>query len=501
MTNTVSSAAEMKTGDIYQVVLDAGESQVIDMDGVAQGAQFELAILNLATSGNVTTALTSSDASVLANLAADHPEDEDGWEDPSLQEAFDNHLRGLELALAAEAPPPVRASLGKAAIARSASVPSIGSTESLHVLSGLSGGGYTDVVGRVACVTAQTIFYVDTEVDRKNPKDLSADDVNGLCEKFQKAIEVEFSLFGQPSDINGDQHIAVLMTPQVNRLGSSQGGIITGFFFANDLYPGRSSNSREILYIMVPDTAGLYGLPIEKSFAMNNLIPAVMVHELQHAINYNTHVLAGQGKPEEAWLNEGLSHLAEDLLGYGIENPARYALYLQRPEIYGLVTAGSPGLAERGGIFLLLRYLYEQHGDGKQLVWDLLHSPATGVANIEAAYASTDEGFDQFSEFLIRWGATLLLNNRGISADPRFQYADRLQASTGYWQGVCTICDADDNRGTVLSGVKRASYMSKMGVSLEPAATQYYLIDTVPAQINIAAPSSAPFGAVLIRTK
>lgn len=497
ISNTATSPAQMKPGDIFQVALPAGQKGVIDMKGIPSGAEFDLAILNFSVAGGSSTVQMSNDLSELP-FPSTETDAEELWEDAPAQEVLEEHLRGVELQLSTETPirPAVTKSIGKS------SVPALGSTEVFHVIGSIAkAGSATDVTARAVCITANTIFYVDVEVERRNPGDLTSRDIQTLCTNFEKALETEMRLFGEPSDVNGDGHVAILFTPQVNRLGSSQGGIITGFFYANDLYAARTSNMREMLYIMVPDSAGVYGAVIEKEFAMSNLIPAVLPHEMQHAISYNQHVFVGDGQPEEAWLNEGLSHLAEDLLGYGIENPSRYAIYLSRPEAYGLVTPGTPGLAARGGIFLFLRYLYEQHADRTQFVWNLLHSGKIGVANLEAAFASTDKEFDQYGEFLLRWSATLVLNNRGVSADPRFSYRSRETSPTGYLEGVCTVCDAGDNRETVLNGVRRASFSSAMGVSLSASAVEYYQLNAPPARINLMAPQGSAFGAVLVRTK
>lgn len=495
--STVAGPSEMNVGDIFQLVLPQGQKAVIDMAGIAADAEFDLAVVNFSTTGAPSTVQLSTDLSTLTK-ASEIPGEETVWEESSAQEMLEEQLRGVELVLSTEVPP-VSGGASVSKGVRTAPVPALGATEVFSVLGSVGKTGRTaEVTGRVACVTDHTIFYVDVEVERGNPTDLTGRDVERLCRDFERTLVAEMALFGEPSDVNGDGHVAILLTPQVNRLGSSQGGIVTGFFFANDLYAG---NKREMLYIMVPDSAGAYGTVIEKEFAMSNLIPAVLPHEMQHAISYNQHVIAGGGRPEESWLNEGLSHLAEDVLGVGIENPSRYALYLSRPEAYGLVMPGSPGLAERGGIFLFLRYLYEQHPDGAAFLRALLHSGKTGVANVEAAFASTAPEFDQFAEFLLRWSATLAFNNRGVSADPRFSYAARQPASNGYLEGVCTICDPGDNRDTVLSGVRRNSLAGKMGISLEAAAVQYYQLADPPARLNLAAPAGSSFGVVLLRTR
>ena len=44
-------------------------------------------------------------------------------------------------------------------------------------------------------------------------------------------------------------------------------------------------------------------------------LPPVFIHEFQHMISFNQHVLVRGGTAEDTWLNEGLSHFAEELGG------------------------------------------------------------------------------------------------------------------------------------------------------------------------------------------
>ena len=52
-----------------------------------------------------------------------------------------------------------------------------------------------------------------------------------------------------------------------------------------------------------------------KSDATNAFLPPTFIHEFQHMISFNQHVLVRGGTAEDTWLNEGLSHFAEELGG------------------------------------------------------------------------------------------------------------------------------------------------------------------------------------------
>lgn len=510
--NTAGSPAEMNVGDVYAITLDSDGNGEISFEGVDSSAEFVLAVTSLdAAQGTHSVQLSDENASpdISKNVSTEDAEDnyEETWNGWSTAEGLDQQLRAAESEIAndpsAEIAAPANISAGLSKGFKSSSSPEAGDVESFKVLSGLSSlTSYKTVQATAKCVGKNVVFYVDKQVDTFNPQDLTTNDVQSLCSEFDVTLEKEFEIFGEPSDVNGDGKVAVLFTPQVNRLGAMGGGIITGFFFANDLYLNANSNHREIVYIMVPDSAGKYGMTIPKQFAMDNLLPAVLPHEVQHAINYNQKVFVNKGRSEDGWLNEGLSHLAEDILGHGQENPSRVDVYLNDPASYGIANSGSPGLAERGGIYLFLRYMYEQTADGNAFVWNLLHSPVSGIANVELSFAGAEKDFDQFSEFMLRWTSAMIMSSFNLSTDPKFSYEQRLyNEETGQWEGVCLSCDTEDGRGTVLNGIPLNKFYSVTPAQMKSMASEFYLMTSFPRTMNLTARVDGIYGATLVRFK
>ncbi len=419
-------------------------------------------------------------------------------DDYSADEILSAWLRAAEMDLAVAEGAPAGKAVGMKGMTKAIGV---GDIENFRVLSSLTTTTtYTTVEGEVRCVGSNVIFYVDPRVS----DDLLSDaDISGLCNEFDGVAAAEQDMIGDASDLNSDGRIAILMTPQINRLGSMGGGIITGYFWAGDLYEQSSSNpvsnEREIIYTMVPDPSAAYGVAVTKDFTLNNLLPAVLPHELQHAISYNQHVFVKGMPPEQNWLNEGISHLMEDIMGYGQENPSRYALYLANTTYGGVVTMRQPNLYERGASYLFLRYLYEQASSGNGFLKKLVSTNLIGVDNLESAFAGVS-GFSRFHEFLARWTAALALTDEGITQDSRYIYGDRVMNSqTGHWEGVCIKCDADDGRGTMLSGVAKSDYSGGASVSIAGSAAKFYSVESVPAQMTIAGTGAAGNFGVLIR--
>lgn len=505
VTNTVADPESMQVGDVYQLLFAGGEQARIDLTGVAPDSRFILAVASLdaeAEAGALHLSSTSRNVAVAPDKSAGEAEPDDRWHWDA-QDALEQQLRGWEQVAAFGRP--AQSGLAASVAKQQVRAPQVGQVENFRMLSSISSlRDYVELEGELRCIGTHILWYVDTALPKRG--EVTDDDVSRLCARFDAMVVDEYALFGEASDVNEDGRVAVLMSPQVNRLGRAGGGLITGFFLAGDLYPRSAgnplSNEREMIYVLAPDSEGAHGTPISRDLALNNLIPAVLPHELQHAISYNQHVLVQGGRPEEAWLNEGLAHLAEDLLGVGFENPSRYNLYLESPSSYGLVGAGSPGLAERGGIFLFLRYLFEQHPDSKRFVWDLLHTKNTGVANVTGAFDSLDPTFDQFAEFLLRWSAVLALNDKGLTGDPRYQYRPRAwDRRAEHYSGVCTVCSADDGRGTELSGVKLAAWQSRSTVMLDPTSQQYFQLGNQQGEIDLWAPDQHTYGAILVRIK
>lgn len=505
ITNTSSSPKELNAGDLMYLDLNAEQGSV-DFGGISSSAEFLLAVSNTSSTQQSFNVQLSSDLSAPEfDVSKEVSQPTESLEEGNdITEIFHEVLRlrereqdGLEM------PKEVSFSASKSVENPSPSI-SEGSTQSFKVLASLSSStSYVSVNGVAECVGSNVIFYVD---DRVTTEMLSSKEVGALCTQFDETVTKEQALFGSASDVNGDGKVVVLLTPQVNHLGGLGGGIVTGFFNSIDLHPvsgsNPASNNMEILYIMVPDPSGIYGVPVSKSFALSNLIPAVLPHEFQHAISYNQHVFVNKGLAEEAWLNEGMSHLAEDLMGQNQENPSRYGIFLNSPSSYSLVAGSSPGLAARGAAYLFLRYLYEQSSNATQFMKNMIQTSQVGTKNIETAFAGSSSDFDQFGEFFLRWNIALGITDAGVSQDRRYTYLPRVQDSvTGNWSGVCLRCSADDKRGTVLNGVPVTNFSGSLSASTLPSSERFYKISGLQNKLYFSGANGSNGYGVLIRTK
>ena len=259
------------------------------------------------------------------------------------------------------------------------------------------------------------------------------------AELDQVTFPTDTSYFGSPADIDGNERVLILFTPEVNRLNSAGAGI-GGFFLPLDLaasgrggggLPGPggeacpASNEAEILYVITPDPDGTFGEAIQvPQFERNaRSIPA---HELEHLINAQARVLDGQGgfgAAEEVWLDEGLAHFAEEVVGlalgdfstgqnlgfdavastreeldvfnaFHINNFFQLSLYMFAPQAAPVLSAADPGglsgVQMRGFSWFFARWTADRFGGGdeRSFIRSLVaggQNRARGTANYEQA--------------------------------------------------------------------------------------------------------------------
>lgn len=230
--------------------------------------------------------------------------------------------------------------------------------------------------------------------------------------------------FGRESDIDGNGKVIVLVSGVINELSKTipnWSGVeyIGGFFSETDLFevgtpgvPEGTSNEAEIFYVLASDPDAIYLPPPLDFFTRAFVTDAnkqTMVHELEHLISYSYRLFNfGRGAAQKTWLEEGMAHMAEDLVGRNDSNAGRTRSYLRNPGLVSLEHEDAP-IEQRGGIFLFLRYLGDRFGEGIYKI--IVQNGCVGRPCIEAI---TGENFyDTFADFL----ATLYLSGKGIATD------------------------------------------------------------------------------------
>src|SRR5690606_35085411 len=318
----------------------------------------------------------------------------------------------------AELAPALRASLGVPP-APARAVSAVGDLLKLNATtlfdSGCSSPEYR--TGRVVAVSQRAIIVADTA----NPRNgFSQADFEDIAETFDELIwPLDTGAFGDPSDIDENERVIIFYTRAVNELTpAGADSYVGGFFYNRDLFSKTGStacagsNEAEMFYMLVPDPTGqINGHVRTRDFVFERTF-SVLAHEFQHLINDSRRLYVNKALVwEEAWLNEGLSHIAEELafyaaaglepgenLGsgaivgdqaralnrYNLDNLERYNRYLRAPAENSLMGDVSL-LATRGAVWSFLRYMADRDPGSDATLWkNLVNSTTMGLANLEA---------------------------------------------------------------------------------------------------------------------
>jgi hypothetical protein len=405
--------------------------------------------LNVQSSGGATSVFTAAEAPAfnLTPVTTGARANTRG-----LQETFSAHLRDLaRRELTSRIPGARRAAQLHAAFAAIPANPAIGTLVTLNAQGEQACTQPIMVGARVVAVSNYAIVVADTS----NPSGgFTSADYNKFATTFDTLIRpLDVQNFGEPSDIDKNGKVIIFFTKEVNKLtprGSP--GIVGGFFFERDLFPTTStaqldgcagSNYAEMYYSLVPDPNGVFSDARSKS-SVQTLTPGTLVHEFQHLINAGRRIYVSNADSfEETWLNEGLSHIAEELLYYHVaglgprqnttanviehsptavdafnsyqgDNTGRYETFLGKPNQTS-VYADNDSLETRGATWDLLRYLADHRGASDADTWSKLDNTAlTGQQNIANVFGTN------YMTQIRDWATSVFADDLPGQSDTRF---------------------------------------------------------------------------------
>lgn len=284
--------------------------------------------------------------------------------------------------------------------------------------------GYKEIRAVVKKTTAHATIVQDIAAPSPG---FSSTDFTEIGAEFESLIYPTDTLyFGRESDRNLDGRVTILYTPEVNRATASGAtGFVAGFFWPGDLVKKTEyqqlgiecpqTNEQEVFYMLVPDPAGTINGNLRSVAVVRQNTRGTIAHEFQHMINQGRRLLnPAVDSSETVWLNEALSHLAEEVVGrakrgfsdfqrltYNDVNPVptssddyqaffrqnllRYRSWMQRPDTSS-PTSNSAGaqLAPRGAAWMLLRYASDFHSGGnmKSFLRRVVGGPDIGLRNL-----------------------------------------------------------------------------------------------------------------------
>jgi hypothetical protein len=366
---------------------------------------------------------------------------------------LDNVLRQMERRLAPSAAreaSELRAlSLSTQSI-RGPSLQQIGTTRSFKVLSAIPANSqeeptFATVTATLRFAGQNILIYVDNQAP-SGPNGMSDSVLTKLGTWFdQDLYTIGVSTFGTESDIDGNDRVIVLMTPVVNGLTSRSNCqvVISGFFFGLDFTQDPNSNRGEVFYSLVPDPQGDFSCP-RTAALVEGSTPPTFIHEFQHMISFNQHVLVRNAPDEDAWLNEGLSHIAEEVAARYYDNkypnrpPGRLFSdtanifinndlsnsydFLESTPTTSLTLFESTGtLPERGAAWLFLRWLADQKDS--TIFARLVQTNLTSIANVENVAAEPFPGL--FGDWALALWTDSIPDHPRTSVPERYRYKSR----------------------------------------------------------------------------
>jgi hypothetical protein len=307
--------------------------------------------------------------------------------------------------------------------------------------------------GRVAAVSNKAIVVADTA----NPASGYTDaDYQSIASTFDNLVDpTNTRAFGAPTDVDNNGHVVLFFTRAVNELTPRNStSYVGGFFFARDLFPSTatadfqacaSSNGGEMFYLLVPDPTGVVNGNRFTKDAVTSSAIATVGHEYEHLINASRRMYVNTAATdfEETWLDEGLAHIAEELLFFartGLQPRANIDATLLRSSsdyidafndeaisnfgrlgrYLAATTSSSPfadndELATRGATWSFLRYAADHTGSGDGTTWfQLVNSTTTGLPNLTAVFGPS-------LTTLARDWATSVFSDDLTTTDPRYQ--------------------------------------------------------------------------------
>jgi len=287
---------------------------------------------------------------------------------------------------------------------------------------------YTQIQAELRYTGQHCLIY--TDLDSLTTGNLTWADLKSFADRFDVDIRPSNNkYFGTENDVDGNGKVIIVITPVVNLLTPNNANyFIGGFFIPIDLYrvggnvPAGTTNHAEAFYILAADPDSTYSAPSARSradVAVENI--KTIVHEYEHLISFS-YRLSHYGAPaiQLTWLEEGMAHVAEDLLSQETGEPTlndanwkRGQRYRSNTGFFSLEDSESP-VGQRGGIYLFLRLLGDRFDD--TIYKQILQSSCLGRSCIESV---TGRKFDDLmGDFL----AAMYMSGRGINLDAAYNY-------------------------------------------------------------------------------
>lgn len=343
-----------------------------------------------------------------------------------------------------------------------AATPALGTLVTLNASSTSSCTTALPRTARVAAVTSSALVLVDTTAPSGGFSDGEYVSIAATFDTLVYAVDT--TAFGAPYDMDANGRVILFFTTAVNQLTAAGAtSVIGGFFWDRDLIPRTpnaivpfacaTSNEGEMFYLPVVDVDSRYNGYFKSKANLFADINGTTVHEFQHLINASRRIYITPEivENEESWLNEGMSHLAEELLFYKVsglttqqdlgfstttqpaaryaamvayqaDNLGRYNSYLlatDRHSAYG-TDADADDLETRGATWALLRFALDRSpGSPNTYLRALVNAPTQGIPNFNNIFSGIGGLAGAVRDFTI----ANFTDNSGLNVATKYTHA------------------------------------------------------------------------------
>jgi hypothetical protein len=235
------------------------------------------------------------------------------------------------------------------------------------------------------CQAATEKTYIFVENSEWDNERVTQNALDNFIKAFEKAtprtsldstkgiFTLDSTYFGQPSDIDNDSHITILVLDIKDNYNQS-GIFIAGYFHPNDQSSDPYSNKMDIIYV-----------DSNPGNPQSIVALSTVAHEFQHLIHHHI------DPDEKTWVNEGCSEYASFICGYRDGFTTRQLKYFLNNPDRSLESwsYGDDVLADYAKVALWTVYLGEQFGvDLMPLLVAEQAKGKTGVTNALSVYGS-----------------------------------------------------------------------------------------------------------------
>lgn len=178
---------------------------------------------------------------------------------------------------------------------------------------------FIEVTAEVMALGSRGVWLNDTD----NPSNgYTTADYEALSDELDSTIyDTEVSYFGEPTDLDGNSRLVVLITKEVNDFTG-----ILGFVWSGDLFPRTScasSDEGEIFYGIAPDPDGVHAFGPYSLAEAKEDAPFLIAHEFTHTIQLGRRLDQTPFPGHMAvWELEGGATFSEEVVGHDAEGRA-----------------------------------------------------------------------------------------------------------------------------------------------------------------------------------